>query len=276
MLSYPSSSGRSSGTSRETSFGSSRKLVDLAVGLAAIVGGALFIVSTLWYSGIEHLPGEILRPFIPRSPGTFYWISMFLFTVPALIYSAWKSRVAPAEERRRFGFFAFSLAVGSLPMVVVVVLDELVPPFSRWLDEPLTSKAVGVLVYSFLLSIPFTTAYSLLVHRVLEVKLVLRQALQYSLARLSVLAIAVVPILFLALYLFRNRSSTLMDLLTGAQPLALLGGTLLGIFFLKVRRSALDSVDRRFFREQYDARNVLTRLVHESRRVSAPAELVTS
>jgi hypothetical protein len=257
------------------SFGLSGKLAALAVRLAGVVGVALFLANALWYSGIELLPRESLRPFTVRSEGTFYWILMFLFTLPALIYSALKSRAAPAEERRRFGFFAFSLAVGNLPLIVVVVLDELVPSFSRWLDQPVTSRAVGFLVYSFLLAIPFTTAYSLVVHRVLEVKLVLRQALQYTLARLSVLAVATVPFAFLALYLFRNRSSTLMELVSGAQPLALLAATLLGIFFLKVRRSVMDAVDRRFFREQYDARNVLTRLVHESRRVSAPADLVS-
>jgi hypothetical protein len=78
-------------------YGLSRKVVEFAVGLAGVVGVTLFIAGILWYAGIELLPEEGLRPFIARAQGTYYWILMFLFNMPALVYSASKSRSARSD-----------------------------------------------------------------------------------------------------------------------------------------------------------------------------------
>ena len=70
-------------------------------------------------------------------------------------------------------------------------------PIARWWS--------GVIVFPCLLSIPFATAYAVVVHHVLDVTMVVRKALQYALARYTVITVSTVPFLWLASVLFERR-----------------------------------------------------------------------
>ena len=101
----------------------------------------------------------------------------------------------------------------------------------------------------------------------------LRAALQYALARYTIIAITMVPFAALALLVFQQRQQPLVALLTGVRPLLLAAVMVAGLMAIRLRQAWLDSLDRRFFREGYDARQVLDRLMSDARDVTDARDL---
>jgi hypothetical protein len=191
--------------------------------------------------------------------------------LPVLAYRAW---VATGEDRRRVNLFASCLLFGLGPATLYLLAYVRLPGFA---DYQHRHREVGlplvVTVSLFTLSVPLSTSYVVLVHRVLELKLIARRAAQYALARLSALALATVPLLAVLAYFYENRARTLAQLFSGGRTVLLLGASGLGIAALSYRRALLDWIDRRFFREQYDARHILTMLVERIRAIREGADL---
>ncbi len=126
---------------------------------------------------------------------------------------------------------------------------------------------------AFLALIPLTTAYAIRVHHVLEVRFVLRRALQYAFARYTLLAVAALPFAALLAHLYGARQRQLDELANdpGFLWLALAVG-LAGVL-IATRRRVFALLDRRFFREEYDAQRILSALVEKSRRAGSAREL---
>jgi len=128
------------------------------------------------------------------------------------------------------------------------------------------------------LALPVTVPYAVLVHRVLDVRLIARRALQHALARGLATGLVAVPSAALAAYLYLHSDETLLNLFSGPRVLLLVSVILVGGAALRYRKPLLDAVDRRFFREQYDSRQILSLLVERIRSIrdsSHLAELVT-
>jgi hypothetical protein len=75
--------------------------------------------------------------------------------------------------------------------------------------------------------------------------------------------VTVVPFAALALYGFAHRDEALRSFMLGPRPLLLGGLATAGMVAFWRRDRWLDAVDRRYFREAYDAQRILTRFVHE-------------
>ncbi|MEM9290083.1 MAG: serine/threonine-protein kinase [Acidobacteriota bacterium] len=193
----------------------------------------------------------------------------------ALLVMGWKRRYAPVRERRRVTLLIAGLAAGLLPIMSMVLLEQSVPPLDRWLDDPSHRRWIATLIYPVLLSIPFTTAYAVLVQNALELRFIARKALQYSLAKTSALTLAAVPMAGLLGYLYRERTRTLQDIFSGTDAFLLTLAAVFGVAAVLNRQALLDSVDRRFFREQFDARQILTPLVERIRNASNRRELAS-
>ena len=111
---------------------------------------------------------------------------------------------------------------------------------------------------------PLAFTYAIVRHRVLDIHLIIRQGLQYGLARGAILG--VVPILagILVFDLAANREQALASILQDrGWVYAGVGGLALAAYWRRQRW--LDIIDRRFFREQYDAQQVLRQVVGEIR-----------
>ncbi len=70
----------------------------------------------------------------------------------------------------------------------------------------------------------------------------------------------------------------LTELFSGSRALLLISAILVGAAALRYRKPLLDAIDRRFFREQFDARHILTLLVERIRSIrdsTSLADLVT-
>lgn len=217
--------------------------------------------------------GAPVPSFAPVKPSWEYYGPLTLATVYALVVLFRRTRTADPVERRRVGLLVGSLVLGIGPLFSQILLGFAIGPYGRFLERPDVKPWANAIVFSFFLTLPFTIVYSVLVHRVLGVKLIARRALQYALARYTALCFATVPLAALGLYLYNHREQKLQELFSGPQAFLLLSAAAAGGAALRYRATLLDGIDRRFFREQYDARQILTHLVERIRSINDIAGL---
>jgi predicted Ser/Thr protein kinase len=238
---------------------------------------------------LDRFPALHALPFVVASPilVTTALTGLFVCGVDALIGAARWDASHPA-------FFFGNFAIGLLLNAAVVT--EMVSRFRRLTDAndrrritlAIATTVIAMATYLIQAGAPAVSAvvtgrsfvwpwwialplnilaalpavgltYAVVVHRVLAPRTVLRQGLQYALARRTLAFAAVLPALLLIGSLIAKRHESLSDIVTG-QPLvdaALLGGVLVAF---KFRVSAMRWLDRRFFRAEYDAREVLLSL----------------
>jgi Protein kinase domain len=238
------------------------RIARAAAQASAIVGLAIFTLNLsylIWAGGIAH---DWRLAFTPVRPaGSFYYPIVFGLSAAAFPVLLWRASREQHDERRRVLIFAGGLVGGSLPLALQAML-EAIPAYNRFIhQQPVVELLVGIFLFTALGAVPFVTAYSVLFDRIVDLRVVLRTALQYVLARYTIVGLTMVPFAAAGLLLMRHRTETMAALMTGPRliVLALMGGA--GLASLKLRRRWLDALDRRYFREQYDARQVVDGLV---------------
>ncbi|HEY0553747.1 MAG TPA: serine/threonine-protein kinase [Thermoanaerobaculia bacterium] len=247
--------------------------VGTAVSLAA--GVALFSFE-LWQllaklaASLDH-PVAHLRDLAPDKPDYGFYSVVLGLAVLALAFLATRlPRIAPPEARRA-RLFVIALSC-MLPYLLFILADAAASRFlGRNLEIP---DPAYYLLFAIFCSVPLAASYTVIVYQVLNVRLIARKALQYALARYSALTLAAVPLGALVAYIVQHRQDTIVKIFSGGSRLLLLGSSAaVGIGALRYRRTLLDSIDRRFFREQYDARQTLTLLVERIRATHGVSDL---
>ena len=243
--------------------GRAGRLARVVAHLSAIVGAAIFSLNLsylIWSAGGAAPDWRLAFTPVPRG-GSFYDPIVYGLCAAAFPVLLWRAVQEQGEARRRVLLFAGGLVGGSLPFALQAMLDA-IPAYNRFIhQQPVVELLVGVVLFTALGSIPFVTAYSVLFDRIVDLRVVLRTALQYVLARYTILGLTMVPFAAAALLVGRHRTETLAALMTAPRliVLALMGAA--GLVSLKLRRRWLDALDRRYFREQYDSRQVVDGLV---------------
>ncbi|CAN5834331.1 hypothetical protein BH24ACI4_BH24ACI4_17860 [soil metagenome] len=128
------------------------------------------------------------------------------------------------------------------------------------------TRTLTVLSLVFL-AVPASFAYAILRHRLFDVSLIVRQGLRYALARRFVDALIFLIAAVLLADLFINRTQPLVVMLQSRWWWF----TTLGAILLVARSRReqwLRSVDRRFFRERYDAQRLLRSIADQVTRAS--------
>ncbi len=133
------------------------------------------------------------------------------------------------------------------------------------MDRPTPRFWSLVVFYPLLYGGLAIAAYSVYVGQVLSVRLVVRKAVRYAFARLTLIGLVLIPFLLLSWLVYLHRDEPLRELLTGPPQLMLLTLVAGAAVLLRVRRPLLSALDRRFFREQYDARHILRNLIESGR-----------
>jgi eukaryotic-like serine/threonine-protein kinase len=249
----------------------------LAARIAAAAGILFFSLNVLRFL-VQQTPAleEALGRFAPqRGTGLYYGVAMPLLAAafPVLIWKAWSLK---GDDQRRLRMFLQVLAITFGPMLIEILLELFAPGYLEYTrSRPSLRLGISVAVCSIGLTLPVTVPYAVLVYRVLDVKLIARRALQYALARSSVLVLIAAPLLALAWYFYANRSLSLNEIFTGRRVALLLSASVLGAAALYYRKALLDLIDRRFFREQYDARQILTLLVERIRGIHEAESLAS-
>ncbi len=175
----------------------------------------------------------------------------------ALVWNA--TRSPRAEVRCKVGVLAAGTSVTVIPWVAIVLLELLNVPSPRWL---------GVMAALNTPFLPAAFAYAVVRHRVMATPVLLRRSARYvlvqrGLAIASVLASVLVAITLVGLVqqLLPQESEFGVP---GAVVLAVLTGVTLARTGTQVERQVTGRIDRLFFRESYDARNVLEALAEHA------------
>jgi predicted Ser/Thr protein kinase len=163
------------------------------------------------------------------------------------------TRMKEANARRRVQLVFLSLLPATVTFSLGFLGDALSLGYTfnsivRVLNTPMTM--VGAALYG----------YAVVRHRLYNISVLVRRSLQYALARGTLFVLMSLPVIGLAIFFYAHRRDSIAALLTGTPAVYLLLLIPL-IAMIHYRKRLLESVDRRFFREQYDARRVLLHVV---------------
>jgi hypothetical protein len=243
--------------------------------VSALAGAVMFAVNLLLLPQLALSPAvrSVLGHFSRNATTGLFWLVLFALLVPGIPFMIWKARHAEAPERRRVLLFVLGFAIGAGPLFLQVLLESLVPPIGRFMMQPEARRIAGLVLFPAFLTVPITTAYSVRVHRALDVRLVVRKAAQYVLARSTLTVLALAPFLMFLLHVYARREQPIASLLRGQTAVVTLSLAVLGLLVLLLRRRLLRALDRRFFREEYDAQQVLTTLAESMRGADGPQQV---
>jgi hypothetical protein len=256
-----------------------RRRFQLMARVSAVAGLLLFALNLLAFLLKGAPKAELLAVFGPDHKSMIFYEVVISLTAAAFLLLPWKARQSQGPEHRRARVF-LEILVLTFGMIILELLLVLFVPVWRdfFATRPPLQRRLVTIVLLPALTLPFTIPYAVLVHRVLDVRLIARRALQYLLARSIVTGLVAVPLAALGLYAWIHRDLQVVDLFSGSRALLLIAAVLVGAAALRYRRPLLDAVDRRFFREQFDARHILTLLVERIRSIrdsTSLADLVT-
>ncbi len=192
----------------------------------------------------------------------------FLAIALGLLSLAAKYRGAISLDSKRRLRLLFAGTVVSVAPLFLMILVEIIGKFSFEERYPGLAGFTALLFFLF----PFVLAYVILVRRAMDVRIVLRQGLQYALAKNGVRLIQLlltIAIFSAAVTLVAGHSSNrLRELAVIAGGLALVSAIGQGSEQLR------HWVDKRFFRESYSAELVLSELSDHVRTIVEPKQLL--
>jgi hypothetical protein len=192
-----------------------------------------------------------------------YWPALFLLSMAAAAALLVRMLRSSGDDRHRVRIFVGGLLLGLLPLSIEITVEEMWPAYRAFVERPAVEPWVALGLFGPLALIPFITAYSVVYDQVVSMRLVIRAAIQHTLAKYTMLAATLVPFAALGAYLFQYRAEPLTALLSGPRPLILAAATAAGVVSLRSRRRILHAIDRRFFREVYDANRLITTIVSD-------------
>jgi len=186
-----------------------------------------------------------------RVPIQFLQLAAVLLFFGIMIY---RTRTATGSDaRRRLLLLDWAALVSFTPVVTFIVLQSFgIVQFREWLRLPLLGA---------LFVFPVAMAYVILVERAMDVRVVVRLGLQYLLARGSVRAAQVALSVFVIVAIATMSVAT-RPLLRVVMVSAALGLVFAIQGYADVMRRW---IDKRFFREAYDAEHILSELASSVR-----------
>jgi len=201
----------------------------------------------VWGSRIDPWVDWIVSP-IDLLCVLLYWVAIFD-----------KFRSAPnADSRRRMQLLCVGSVAGLGSLLIVFVL------MTHFHINPISHLWLGISAAIIFLIFPFTLAYVVVVQRAMDVRILLRMGTKYALARatLSVVRTGLLIGLVAALVLAIRAPAITSH---AAIRIAVLAALLL-LLRSHFTRSFSSWLDRKFFREAYNAEHLLAELSHQVRK----------
>lgn len=234
--------------------------------LPVLIGFAILdlfhVVSLDSYAAIRHL-NPAFRVLNQLATIAFEAaLAIFFFTLIL------KSKLASSRDmKRRLRLVYIGTLLALAPILIMVAISVITGKaiensYPAWLFL----SALG-----FLFLFPVTLAYAVVVHRAIDVRVVIRQSIQYALAKngVRILQLAATAGILLGALTFildarHNRYQKITTIVAGVGLVVL---TRRGTDRLRWR------IDRRFFREAYDAEQILVDLSNRVRMIEDPDTL---
>ena len=222
---------------------------------SAVAGVILCLANVLKSSNVEG-PWASLS----RSATGPYWAIIFALELAALAIVVLRARMADRDEHHRVGLFLGGLVVGGSPILLQVLLTATIPAYFAWLAQPNHLYVATLVVYGFAVIVPLTSAYAVLVGKLFDLRPIVRRALQYALARYTVLAFTGIPVFVVCWYVFTHRNDPGVDLFSSRTVLVGAGLAGCGVLLTRAKGRLLAWTDRRFFRPDIDSRTALMQI----------------
>ncbi len=248
-----------------------RRIATVATG----VGAALFVINlaAAWWPALAADGGWLGAWHREDARGRF-WDVTDLLLVGAVATIAIRSALASARERSRVVWLGGAIALGFGPLLAAGAFVALFPEsearFRAWRPG---GAALDALVLAGLLFAPIASAYVVIVQRLFTLRLVVRRALQYALARYTLAAAIVAPLVWLAAHLYALRASPLVDLWqeTSVRHAAWAAGV--AALLLALRPLLLRIIDRVFLGRRVALLGRVPRLAESIGRARTPREV---
>jgi sigma-B regulation protein RsbU (phosphoserine phosphatase) len=177
-------------------------------------------------------------------------------------------REAGLASRRKMRVVVAGTIAGFLPIFLVIGLafvfnlPETSPTLARWL--------ASIAMFSFPL-FPLSFAYSIIRHQVIPARILLRRSARYLLISRGFVFVQALVVFALLSFLLTGSRMAAIDRLGARADIVvtmLITAFSIGLLTLLNQR-VMPLIDRKFFREAYDAQQVLSELGRELRTVSA-------
>ncbi|MGH9350326.1 MAG: protein kinase domain-containing protein [Vicinamibacterales bacterium] len=173
------------------------------------------------------------------------------------------------NERRRIAISVMTI----VPGVLAFAIKDGLPGIGILLGFDWTWPWWLTLGLQLVVLLPaFGLTYAVAVHRVFSPATVLRRSVQYALARKTMTAGAMLPAVALVASFVQHRDMSIAMLVSG-RPLFYLLTTAALVVAIRYRDAERLWLDRRFFREAYDAREILLSLATRVTYETDPREL---
>ena len=179
------------------------------------------------------------------------WDTLLVFAFFACL--RWKAKIIKQPDaRRRMLSMIYGCTLALTPSLLIVISDvhllPLLPPLPDWLEA---------VCLAMLILFPVTMAYVIVVQRAMDVRMAIRSGVRYAFASRSLRVVQGFLVGVVALETFRlaqqanHRTESFMIAAFGA---------LLVATIRRLTQWSLEWMDRRFFREAYNAERILTDL----------------
>ena len=235
------------------------------------------MVTILPYWGMLN----IVAAFAPEDVPAFTYPAFAFITVVAVIGYITAGllsllinyRQAGRASKRKMRVVVAGSIAGFLPMFLTIVLFVL---FDLRRTNPKLGQWLGVTALFAFPVFPLSFAYAIVRHQVIPVRLILRRGVRYLLiSRGFIIIQAVIVFAVLSFLLTGSRLAAIDSMGERADIVVTMAATALAIAALTfLNQRVMPMIDRRFFRESYDAQQVLSELGMEMRRVSTVQQLL--
>jgi len=224
---------------------------------------------------------NIVRAFAPEDAPAFVYpaftyitiVVMIGYITAGLLSLLTNYRQAGRASKRKMRVVVAGSIAGFFPMFLTIVLFIL---FDLRRTNPTLGQWLGVTALFAFPLFPLSFAYAIVRHQVIPVRLILRRGVRYLLVSRGFIIIQAVVVFAVLSFLLTGRRLAAIDSLgERADIVVTMAATALaiaGLTFLNQR--VMPMIDRRFFRESYDAQQVLSELGMEMRRVSTVQQLL--
>jgi phosphoserine phosphatase RsbU/P len=178
----------------------------------------------------------------------------------------WHLRVLPdSDSRRRLRWLSIGLQVCLTPVFLVFLVEAIFD-----IDVPVILSRTA---FTLMLCMPLVLGYSIIVQRAIDVRVAIREGLQYALAS-NGLRLMLGLLLLLVAFTVYSLLQVGMDASAGQKLILIAAGILLSLGLLRGGDRLRQAIDRRFFRQQWQADQLLAELGNEVRQLDSETAVV--
>ncbi|HTD21207.1 MAG TPA: SpoIIE family protein phosphatase [Terriglobales bacterium] len=195
-------------------------------------------------------------------------MAYILVTIFFVAIGAKSSLAISADAKRRLRLLYLGSALAMTPALLATIITVI----EKKAQSDIFSGWLLVFIVTMLALFPLTLAYVIVVQRAMDVRMVLRQGLQYALAKtgLRVLQMAGTLMIAIVIYLITRKNQN--------QTMTSIALSVIAFFAIRRIRRVGEKLrlwlDRRFFREAYNAEQILTELSEQVRSMLEPRSLL--